>query len=146
MIKEWIEAKVGLMDANGDSFSFLHANKDWQNLASDEQIFPAVYLDMPLKYNPKELQGGAIEKEWNLSVMFFYKSFLDNSPAETYNAIGKCMEAQLNFQKLINKDFDVKPESFKIGECFQVQNLFDANLDAVVMPFRIIVRTLEGAC
>ena len=145
MIQELISSTVGQMTANGDSFSFLHAERDWQNLEADEDVFPAVYLDMPVKFTPVMTSSGHIDNTFNCTALFLYKSELDQTPGQKYSTLTKAMNAQRQFQILLSNDTD-NVKALTVGECFQVQNLFDANLDGVVMPFNVIVHNVDSVC
>lgn len=145
MIQEEIEAKVTAMDANSDTFTFLHGETEWQNLRADEFVFPAVFLDMPVKYKPVIVSSGAWKAQFVLVALFLYKSELDNNEGQRYDSLKKAMEAQRQFQLLIEQDSDTF-EGLTVGECYQVQNIFDANLDGVVMPFAVTLRNTNTVC
>lgn len=144
MIQEIIEDIVGEMTANGDSFTFLHSEKDYQNIESDELQFPAVYLDMPIRFVPKTVTGGGVEYSFICMVLFLYKSEMDDNPQQRYATMLKCMNAQKNFQILLDNTDAVK--SFTVGECYQATNLFDANLDAIAMPFNVVPSEWPSVC
>lgn len=144
MIQEIVKAKVSAMAANGDSFTFLHSEKNWQNLEADEATLPAVYLDMPIKYKPVILTGGVFSRAYVCVVLFLYKSELDNDPDEQYINYAKAEAAQREFQLLCENDIDIK--SIVVGDCYQILNLFDCNLDGVVMPFTLTPRNSDGVC
>jgi len=145
MIQELISGIVSQMTANGDVFSFLHAERDWQNLEADEDVFPGVYLDMPVKFTPVMLPSGHIDNTFNCTALFLYKSELDQTPGQKYSTLAKAMNARRQFQILLSNDTD-NVKSLTVGECFQVQNLFDANLDGVVMPFTVVVHNVDAVC
>lgn len=144
MIQEIIEDIVGQMNANGDSFAFLHSEKDWQNIEGDEIGFPAVFMDMPIRFNSKTVTGGGIELSFICMVLFLYKSELDDNPSQRYATMKKCMNAQRQFQILLDNSEDIK--SFSVGECFQASNLFDVNVDAVAMPFSFVPSKWDSVC
>lgn len=145
MIQEVIKSVVDTMTANGDTFSFLHSESEWQNLASDEGVFPAVYLDMPVKFTPEINKVGNIENAFNCNVLFLYKSNLDDNEVQRYESLTKAMNAQRQFQLMLDRNTDFV-KTLSVGECFQVQNLFDANLDAVAMPFRMTLHNTQSVC
>jgi hypothetical protein len=145
MIQELIKVHVDAMQANGDTFSFLHSERDWQNLRADEKVFPAVFLDMPVKSTPKILGGGAFERSYNVVVLFLYKSNLDDNEDQRYLSLKKAEAAQREFLLLLDNDDD-NVKSFNALESFQVMNIFDANLDGIVQPFNIIPRNSDGVC
>lgn len=144
-IKQLISDKVALMDANGDSFSFLHSEKDWQNLNADEEILPAVYLDMPIKYRTKTSLTGYKEKTYILMILFLYKSELDDSPEQQEQTFVKAENSQQQFEMLLDDDSD-NVVSYVAGECIQVLNLFDCNMSGVLMPLEITLRNTDSVC
>lgn len=144
-IKQLISNKVALMDANGDSFSFLHSEKDWQNLNADEEILPAVYLDMPIKYRTKTSLTGYKEKTYILMILFLYKSELDDSPEQQEQTFVKAENSQQQFEMLLDDDSD-NVVSYVAGECMQVLNLFDCNMSGVLMPLEITLRNTDSVC
>ena len=145
MIQELIEMHVDAMQANEDSFSFLHSERDWQNLQADEKVFPAVFLDMPVKSTPKILAGGAFERNYNIVILFLYKSELDDDEAQRYASLRLAEEAQRELLIRLDNDND-NIKSFTIGESYQVQNLFDVNLDGIIQPLNLIPRNSRGVC
>lgn len=144
-IKQLISDKVALMDANGDSFSFLHSEKDWQNLNADEEILPAVYLDMPIKYRTKTSLTGYKEKTYILMLLFLYKSELDDSPEQQEQTFVKAENSQQQFEMLLDDDSD-NIVNYVAGECMQVLNLFDCNMSGVLMPLEITLRNTDSVC
>ena len=143
MIQDIIEDIVGEMNANGDSFSFLDAERDFQNVEADEDIFPAVYMDPP-RYLPKTVAGGGIQMTWSCLLLFVYKSELDNAPTQRRARMEKCMNAQRQFQIKLDNSDEIK--SFTVGQCYPALNLFDANVDAVIMPCDIVPSEFPSVC
>ena len=147
IIQELIEAKVNQMTANGDTFSFQHSEKDWQNLQADEKLYPAVFLDMPVKVTPSILQGGGYEERYQCIINFLYKSNLADNPDQQYATIGKAGEAMKDFILLCESDVDnFDTEKNVYGQAFQAINLFDVNLDAMVLPFTFVPRNRPDVC
>ena len=146
MILPIFESAVSQMTANGDTFTSLHADKDWQNLVSDESTLPAVYLDMPVRYRPEQMAGGGIKKRYLLVAMFLYKSELDHNPTQRNSRMNKCEAAQINFQNILYSMQGTSIKEFSVGECYQLMNVFDLNADAVVMPFEIVPDEWNAIC
>lgn len=143
MIQELIDYHVKNMNANGDSFSFLHAEVSDQNLFGDELVYPIVFLSMPVKSSPRILQSGVFERSYNCLISFFYKSELSDNPAERYEALKKAQAAQQQFFLMLNNDQD-NVKTLTLGEDYQLMNFLDVNLDGIVQPFNIIPRLTEG--
>jgi hypothetical protein len=145
MIQQTISNLVSQMDANGDTFTFLHGDKDWQNIEADEQVFPATYLDMPIRYKTVTSKTGYKEKTYFLTALFLYKSELDDEPLRKYEIFELAEEAQRNFEILIDNDTD-NIKSWTVGECYQVENLFNCNVSGVVMPFSVTLVNTDSVC
>jgi hypothetical protein len=141
-----IETTVGNMDANGDSFTFLNSEREWQNLKSDDQTLPAVYLDMPIQFKPIIKNGGAFSRQYILVALFMYRSNIDDSPAQQRVNYLKAEEAQRNFMLLLDNNYGEDIEELTVSTCYQIRNLFDANLDGVVMPFSITLKDNSSVC
>lgn len=144
-IKQLISDKVALMDANNESYSFLHSEKDWQNLNGDEAILPAVYLDMPIKYRTKTSVTGYKEKTYVLMLLFLFKSELDDEPNQQEQTFLKAENAQQQFEIILDNDAD-NISTWTSGECMQVLNLFDCNMSGVLMPLEITLRNNDSVC
>lgn len=144
-IKQLISDKVALMDANNESYSFLHSEKDWQNLNGDEAILPAVYLDMPIKYRTKTSVTGYKEKTYVLMLLFLFKSELDDGPSQQEQTFLKAENAQQQFEIILDSDAD-NISTWTSGECMQVLNLFDCNMSGVLMPLEITLRNNDSVC
>lgn len=141
-----IETTVGNMDANGDSFTFLNSEREWQNLKSDDNTLPAVYLDMPIQYKPIIKPGGAFSRQYILVALFMYRSNLDDSPEQQRINYLKAEEAQRNFMLLLDNNYGEDIEELTVSTCYQIRNLFDANLDGVVMPFSMTLKDNSSVC
>lgn len=159
MIQDIVKDKVAIMDANGDSFAFLLSERDWQNLVADEieddfltafpnadgEMLPAVFMDMPIRSRPKVLKSGAFVREYICILLFLYKSDLDAKPNEQYAQYLKAEKAQEQFQLMLSQDSE-NIQEFTVGECFQILNYLDSNLDGVVMPVSITPRNSNPVC
>lgn len=145
MIKEIIETIVGKMVSNGTDYNFLHATKDWQNLVNDEEAFPVVYLDMPIKFNPKILVGGHFERQYILTVLFLFKGDVDNNPDNLYAIELKAEEAQREFVLRMEQESDLI-KSYTVGQCVQVPVEFDGISTGIIMPFTVTPRNVKSVC
>jgi hypothetical protein len=149
IIQELIAAKVAQMTSNGDTFSFLHSEKDWQNLETDEAVLPSVHLDMPVKVTPSIKMGGAIEERYVCTLIFMYKSNLDNNPDQQYDTLKLAHAAMNQFILLVEDDpdnFDTTKNVF--GEALQVvaYPLFDRCVDGIILPFTCVPRNRPNVC
>jgi len=62
--------------------SFYYGTKAYQNLKGDDQVFPAVFLDSPIKYTFEVQQSGYIRFLPTLELFFIDKTTLDPSEEE----------------------------------------------------------------
>lgn len=145
MIQELIEAKVNAMDANSMTYNFLHADVEWQNLEADNEILPAVFMDMPVQFTPIVKVGGAYERKYSVNVLFLFKSNLDDNADQRYSSLKLAENAQRQFHLMIDND-DVNFKGVEVGQCFQVMNFLDCNLDGIVMPFTFTERNSDSVC
>lgn len=145
MIQELLQAKVNALATNGDSFSFLHAETDWQNLQADEITLPAVFLDMPIAFTPEITITGHFKRRYICVALFLYPSNLDDTPDQRYEAFKKAENVQRDFQLMINNDNE-NFEGLNVGRCYQIVNFMDRNMDGVVMPFDVVERNHDGVC
>ena len=144
-IKQLISSHVALMSANSMTYTFLHSETQFQNLMADEQLLPAVYLDMPMKYTPMIMSTGAFQKTYICVALFLFKSELDDNDTQQESTFIKAKTAQREFQIALENDVDNVRE-LKVETCVQVLNLFDTNMSGVMMPFSLRMINTDGVC
>jgi hypothetical protein len=144
-IKQLINAKVLAMHSNSATYKFLHSETQFQNLMADEELLPAVYLDMPMKYTPTIAITGAFQKTYICVALFLFKSELDDNDTQQEAIFVKAENAQREFQILLENDVD-NVRDLKVETCVQVQNLFDTNMSGVMMPFSLRMINSDGVC
>lgn len=144
-IKQLVSDKVALMTSNGETYTFLHSETQFQNLIADEQLLPAVYLDMPMKYTPKIMSTGAFQRTYICVALFLFKSELDDNDIQQEETFVKAENAQREFQIALENDVD-NVRDLTVETCVQVQNLFDTNMSGVMMPFSLRMINTDGVC
>jgi hypothetical protein len=144
-IKQLVNGHVNNMTSNSESYTFLHSETQFQNLMADEQILPAVYLDMPMKYTPTIAITGAFQRTYICVALFLFKSELDDNDTQQESIFVKAENAQREFQILLENDVD-NVRDLKVETCVQVQNLFDTNMSGVMMPFSLRMINSDGVC
>lgn len=60
--------------------SFLHGTKGWQNIQGDDVGSPVVFLDEPIFSNDTFHQGGLVDSEYPLRMMFLTNSQHEDTP------------------------------------------------------------------
>lgn len=144
-IKQLVSDKVALMTSNSETYTFLHSETQFQNLMSDEQLLPAVYLDMPMKYTPKIMSTGAFQRTYICVALFLFKSELDDNDTQQEEIFVKAENAQREFQISLENDVD-NVRDLAVETCVQVQNLFDTNMSGIMMPFSLRMINNDGVC
>jgi hypothetical protein len=144
-IKQLVNGHVNNMTSNSESYTFLHSETQFQNLMADEQLLPCVYLDMPMKYNPKIAITGAFQETYICVALFLFKSELDDNDTQQEGTFIKAKTAQREFQIALENDVDNVRE-LKVETCVQVLNLFDTNMSGVMMPFSLRIINTDGVC
>lgn len=140
MITSAIQTVVSTMDANGDSFTFGHSASDWQNLDSDEKVFPAVFLDFPVRGTPDILPSGAIRETYSCVALFLYKTHLADTPEEVQTEIAKAHNARQEFILKCLADPDTFKD-FTPGQWYEVEHIFDRDVSGVIQPFTTELRS-----
>lgn len=144
-IRQLIADVVAVMDSNNESYTFLHAESDFQNMIADEQLLPCVYLDMPMKYKPIITSTGAYQRNYICTALFLFKSELDDSASQKEAVYLLAENAQREFQLVLDNKTDYV-KNFVVGECVQVQNLFDTNMSGIMMPFSLEIINEDSVC
>ena len=144
-IKQLISSHVALMRSNGETYTFLHSETQFQNLIADEQLLPCVYLDMPMKYTPTIAITGAFQKTYICVALFLFKSELDDNDTQQEAIFVKAEASQREFQISLENDVD-NVRDLKVETCVQVQNLFDTNMSGIMMPFSLRMINSAGVC
>jgi hypothetical protein len=144
-IKQLISSHVALMTSNGETYTFLHSETQFQNLMADEQLLPCVYLDMPMKYTPMIMSTGAFQKTYICVALFLFKSELDDNDTQQESIFVQAEAAQREFQISLENDVN-NVRDLKVDTCVQVQNLFDTNMSGIMMPFTLRMINEEGVC
>jgi hypothetical protein len=144
-IKQLVSDKVALMTSNNETYTFLHSETQFQNLMADEQLLPAVYLDMPMKYTPKIMSTGAFQRTYICVALFLFKSELDDNDVQQEETFVKAENAQREFQIALENDVD-NVRDLAVETCVQVQNLFDTNMSGIMMPFSLRMINNDGVC
>lgn len=143
-IKELIEGIVSSITVNGDSFTFLHADKGWQNLISDESIFPVVYLDDPIAWKYSFTMGSVLEREYDLKILIGYKTELDFNPEEHQTEVEKAVNCCQQLINSLRQNKDIKIIKDVAG--IEFTNAFDVNLSGVILYIKLHHRNSNPIC
>ena len=159
MIPQILRDIIAAINSNGDSFAFFHGPKGWQNLVSDEiednwdtatlnadgKMLPAFYLDKPIRIQPNVLSGGALERKYICLGMFLYPSDLGNTPAEQDVILAKSLAAVDQFTLRLSEDTQ-NIKRYSVGQCYEVEHIFDTPLSGHAVPFEIVPRRFASVC
>lgn len=144
-IRQLVADIVSVMDSNSKTYTFLHAESDFQNVIADEQLLPCVFLDMPMKFKPVVTSTGAFQRTYICTALFLFKSELDDSASQKESVYLLAENAQREFQLLLDNKSDYVKD-LVVGECIQVQNLFDTNMSGIMMPFSLQMINEDSVC
>jgi len=133
------------MTSHENGYTFLHATKSWQNLIANDQALPAVYMDMPIKYESIELASGHIDIEYDLTFFFIFSAALDDTPEQHTTVFNKALEAQKEFQRRLSKEKDFI-KKYTPGKSFQIPSEYNRIVGGVVFPVKIILWDFEPQC
>jgi hypothetical protein len=142
-----IESIVGALpiEANGSTYpTFVHGEKSWQNLVADEIQDVIVFLDEPITCNDQLKQGGYIEEEYPLSMLFVNKTELDYTPAQHRVIIDAMMTLSKRFLLRLQANSNIR--SVKNSVRIEVTNIFDVNLSGVILKVLVVPFNEDGAC
>ena len=155
MIHNLVKSIVDVMNVNGNTFTFGHTQQSVQNINADQIQLPVVFLNMPVKYNPKVEQSGFIKTVFTCELFFLYKSNIDdgggiNESGETIaeqqqiEIFEQAFAAHRQFLNLLPKSVDVK--EYKSNNAIQIQHVFDADLSGVYATIEIEPVDRSGVC
>ena len=97
-MKEIIQQIVEAMTLDGERFTFAFGTQQFQNLFSDNQQLPAVFLDQPITNEYILPQGGGVEEKYPIKLFFCFKTLLSDTPKQQEKtAIQKANAAIVNF-------------------------------------------------
>jgi hypothetical protein len=142
-----IESIVGALPitAGGSTYpTFVHGEKSWQNLQADEIQNVVVFLDEPITSNDVLTQGGYIEEEYPLSMLFVNKTELDFTPDQHRVIIDAMRELSKRFILRLQANSNVR--SVKNSIRVDVTNIFDVNLSGVILKIVVVPYNSDGAC
>jgi hypothetical protein len=133
------------IEANGSTYpTFIHGEKSWQNLAADEVENVIVFLDEPITSNDLLTQGGYIEEEFPLSMLFVNKTEMEYTPAQHRVIIDSMRELSKRFLLRLQANSGVR--FVKTSIRIDVVNIFDVNLSGVILKVVVVPFNQDGAC
>lgn len=132
--------------------NFIHGQKGWQNVESDESAFPAIYLEEPLTSDDTFHQGGLVEESYPLQMMFLDKTELDQTPeqlrpiVDAMRALRRQFIIRLKTKKNTNGENIVRPELVTNIRTIDVYNVFDVNISGVIVTFNVTPLNSDSVC
>jgi hypothetical protein len=127
-----------------ERYTFAHGEKDWQNLMSDEKLFPAIYLDEPIQSQYILHQSGLIQEMYLLSLVFLYDSQLDFTPEQhdVLKQLGR-RGAKILVSELMSSPLIKSVTNAKLVE---YQNEYDRNATGVFLYLYVLPYDTEPVC
>jgi len=147
MIVPFIETIASEMTA--DDFTFLHSNKDWQNVQADDLTPPFMFLDFPIQGEPIHTASGALVDNYIMVMLFLYKTELDDEKSVIRAAVDSAQTARREFilrVKEAETDDDATFYKSTFGKWIELENEFDSAYSGVMQPFNIQLRPSGGYC
>lgn len=127
------------------TFRFYAGDKAAQNLEADDEVFPAVYLDTPLRCNMSLKQSGYIEKSYPINIFFFDKSDSEDDTEARHNEIIEEMAlAAEQFIQRLSKSADIRYIENLEGE--GIKQVFDSNLSGYRLAILITPFDQKSIC
>jgi hypothetical protein len=142
-----IESIVGALpiEAEGSTYpTFLHGQKSYQNLISDEIQNVMVFLDEPITANYDLKQSGYIEEGYSLSMLFVNKTELDFTPAQHRVIIDAMRVLVKRFLLRLQANSNIR--FVRNAEGIDITNIFDVNLSGVILRVTVVPFNSDGAC
>lgn len=124
--------------------SFYYGIKGWQNLEADDGVFPAIYLDEPIKSYDDIKQSGYIEESYPLKLLFIDKSELDWSPRQHQVIITAMRALRREFLNKLQQSDTIRHVAD--SQTTDVMNLFDVNVSGVLLEVTIFLYNTESSC
>ena len=143
-VKTFVESIVSQITVSGDTFAFAHGEKDFQNLFSDEAVYPIVYLDEPIQNDFQIVSSGAIQEYYPIQLMILYKTELDFTPDQHDVLIQKARLCARKFLTLAGMSQQVRELDSIKG--IEVINVFDANTSGIVLSCRLSFYDSTSIC
>jgi hypothetical protein len=103
-----------------------------------------VFLDEPITSNDQLTQGGYIEEEYPLSMLFVNKTELDYTP-EQHRVIIDAMRV-LSKRFILRLQANANIRFVKTSIRIDVTNIFDVNLSGVILKIVVVPKNTDGAC
>lgn len=139
-----IVASINSNDSPPQALSFVYGNDYENNLAADNENFPAAFLDFPFESVMEIAQSGYIAEAVNVSIFFCDKTDVDADPADHLFVIRQCHAYMKSFlNKLQNSQYVNTIENVNTQG---VINLFDVNVSGVLLTAAVEFKNTDSIC
>lgn len=127
---------------------FYFGDKAYQNVKADEEVFPAVYLDNPVKMTFEVQQSGYIKQLYTMDLFFIDKTDYDASEEEIEAVLIQMRQfvkkflisAETNVLIRLTDDFPYRAEGYEF------QNIFDVNVSGLALNLTVELLDDESFC
>lgn len=130
--------------------TFIHGFKSWANLKADEKKFPCVILVEPITSDDTFRQGGLVDSNYPLFMMFLDRTELADTPEQHRVAIDAMRELRRQFiLRLKMKKNSANEHVFKAIENVKTTDTFnelDANASGVFITFNATPLNSDSVC
>lgn len=123
---------------------FYYGEEAYANLISDNEFFPAVYLDVPINFEFTLHDSGYLEKTYPLEFYFLDLATID-ATEEQHNAIvDEMSNLAEKFIQILSNDSRVRYIDSISGNSFK--NIFDVNASGVYLKIMITPFDEKSIC
>lgn len=147
---ESIVNELELTDKPQQKVSFIHGLKGWANLEADEKQFPCVVLIEPVISNDTFHQGGLVESEYELFLLFLDRSELEYMPQQHHQIVDSMRALRRQFilrlkeaKNTYNENIFKTINNIKTTDTF---NELDVNTSGVGVTLLAKPFNAEGVC
>jgi len=120
--------------------TFIQGNDGYQNLQADEITNDIIILDWPIVSNDDYKQGGLLEENYTVNILFLTKSEFDNMPDQHEVLIARMREQRRVFLNKLST-YATGPNkavrSFGSIKTIDLVNIFNSNRSGVMLSLRI---------
>lgn len=125
--------------------AFMHGERDIQNAIADEvESEVMVFLDEPITSNDIIKQGGYIEEQYPITMLFAKRSELDYTPEQHQELIIEMRYLSKRFLNRITSNQGIR--SVSSVSRVDIKNIFDVNLTGVVLRITVVPFNSDSAC
>jgi hypothetical protein len=127
--------------------TFIHGEREIQIYLADEILGVTISLDEPIISNDIIKQGGYIEEEYPIIMMFTDKTELDYTPEQHQTVILQMRALSKRFlNRLLSSTYGENVREVKLVSRTDIKNVFDTNKSGVILRLTVVPFNSDTAC